>query len=146
MSHSPLMYGLIKLHAEIEGRTIGKRDRSQDAKNAEKLIHIRAVIRMVEPKFDSRRIKPKKHYRTNPWFKRGEIFLAALDVLREANEPLTQTEISEKMLKKRGVNKPDQNELRVVRNAIKNTLPRYVGKAVIGVGKNLGEPAKWYYS
>lgn len=129
------MHGLIKLHAQIEGRMIGKRDRSQDAKNAERLGHVRAVIRIVEPKFDVRRIKPKKTYRVNPWFKRGEMFLAALAVLREANEPLTQTRLAQSMLAKRGVNQPSQDDIKIIRNAIKNTLPKYENKIITAVGE-----------
>ena len=87
MPHSPLMYGLIKLHRHLEGRL------ALDASNAAKLIHVRALIEIVSPGFDVMRIRPKKPYVSNTWFKCGEAFLIALDVLREAGKPFTQTEI-----------------------------------------------------
>lgn len=125
MTHSPLMYGLIKLHARIDGQI------KQDKKNLE---HVRAVIKIVEPNFDVDGIKPKKTTRKNPWFKPGEMFLTVLDVLREAKEPLLQTEIAKRMLAKKGVQNPTQENLRDVRNAIHNTLPRYDGKAIKSEG------------
>ncbi len=125
MTHSPLMYGLIKLYARIDGQI------KRDKKNLE---HVRAVIKIVEPDFNVASIKPKKTIRQNPWFKPGEMFLTVLDVLREAKEPLTQTEIVKRMLTKRGVHTPTSDNLRDVRNAIHNTLPRYDGKAIKSEG------------
>ena len=43
MSHSPLMYGLIKLHSRLEGDL---------QKQKESLGHVRAVIELVSPDFD----------------------------------------------------------------------------------------------
>ena len=74
-SHSPLMYGLIKLHSRLEG------DLQQQTEN---LAHVRAVIKIVGPDFDVASIKPKRTNTLSPFFKRGEAFLLALDVLRGA--------------------------------------------------------------
>jgi len=126
MSHSPLMYGLIKLHSRLEG------DLQKQKKNLE---HVRAVIKIVEPDFDIASIKPKKTYKENPWFRRGEAFLVVLDVLREAREPLTLNEIAKGILAKRGVVNPTGSELRMARNTIKNTLDFYNGKTVKSVGR-----------
>jgi hypothetical protein len=71
---------------------------------------------------------PKKPYASNAWFKRGEGFLLALDVLREAKKPLTQTEIIMGMFAKRGVASPTASARRIVRNSIHATLPKYEGK------------------
>jgi hypothetical protein len=132
MTHSPLMCGLIKLHRKLEG------EMQRTKKN---LAHVRAVIEIVSPGFDVSTIRPKKLYKQNPWFRRGEIFLEALTVLREAETPLSQTEIVTRMLAKRGVISPTQAELRDMRNAIHATLPRYEGKAIKSTGKR--EARRW---
>lgn len=126
MTHSPLMYGLIKLHRQIEGEV--KKGRAN-------LTHVRAVIKIVSPGFDVSTIRAKKPYRANPWFQRGEVFREALAVLREAETPLSQTEIIRRMLAKRGVPEPSQGALRDMRNAIHVTLKRYEGSAVKSTGK-----------
>ena len=125
MSHSPLMYGLIKLHSRLEGEL---------QKQTENLGHVRAVIKIVSPDFDVASIKPKRTNKISPFFKRGEAFLLALDVLREATEPLRPMEIAIAILAKKGVAKPSVAERRHAWNAIKNTVDRYDGKSVRSIG------------
>lgn len=132
MAHSPLMYGLIKLHQQIEGEV---------KRSKRRLGHVRAVIEIVSPDFDVSTIQPKKPYRANPWFERGEIFREALTVLREAGKPLSQTDIVRRMLAKRGVPEPSPAALRDMRNALHGTLPRYEGKVIKSTGQR--EARRW---
>jgi hypothetical protein len=140
MPRSHLLDGLIKLHARIEGCMIGKRDRSHDSKNVGRLAHVCVVIRMVEPEFDFRRIKPRKSYGTNPWFKRGEGLLTAIEVLREATKPLTMREIVLGILAKRRVTDFSREQLLVLTNTIRITLTRKKGKPLIAHGD---KPRRW---
>jgi hypothetical protein len=119
------MYGLIKLHSRLDG------DLQQQQR---KLEHVRAVIKIIDPNFDFYSIKPKRMNKRNPLFKQGEAFLLALDVLREASEPIPAMEIAIRMLAKKGVSKPTEDQRIVTWNGIKNTLDRYDGKAVISIG------------
>jgi hypothetical protein len=125
MTHSPLMYGLIKLHSRLEADL---------QKQKENLGHVRAVIKIVSPDFDVTSIKPKRVNKQSPYFKKGEAFLLALDVLRRATEPMEAMQIAVAMLAKKGVLKPTAIERRAAWNAIKNTLDRYNGKAVASIG------------
>ena len=126
MSHSPLMHGLIKLHSRLEGDL---------QKRTKELEHVRAVIKIVDPDFDVASIKPKRTNTVSSYFKQGEAFLLALDVLREATEPMRGMEIAAGMLAKKGVTRPSGTELRNTWNAIKNTMDRYDGKAVRSIGR-----------
>ena len=126
------MNGLIKLHRQLDGEV------KRSKKN---LDHVRALIEIVSPGFDVSTIRPKKAYKPNPWFERGEIFREALSVLREAETPLSQTEIVKRMLAKRGVTDPTPENLRDMRNALHVTLPRYEGKAIKSTGKR--EMRRW---
>jgi hypothetical protein len=119
------MHGLIKLHSRLEGEL---------RKQRKNLAHVRAVIEIVEPGFDVSGIKPIRTNKLNPFFKRGEAFLLALDVLREATEPLRPMEIAIAMLVKKGVPKPTAEQRRAAWNAVKNTMDGYSGKAVVSIG------------
>jgi hypothetical protein len=125
MSPSPLMYGLIKLHSRLDGNL------RQQRKN---LAHVRAVIGIVDPDFDVSTIKPMRTNKLNPFFKRGEAFLLALDVLRVATEPMRPMEIAIAMLAKKGVPKPTADQRRAAWNAVKNTMDGYNGRAVVSIG------------
>jgi hypothetical protein len=120
------MYGLIKLHSRLEADL---------QKQKENLGHVRAVIRIVSPDFDVDSIKPKRTNKQSPYFKKGEAFLLALDVLREATEPMEAMQIAVAMLAKKGVLRPTTIERRAAWNGIKNTMARYNGKAVIAIGR-----------
>jgi hypothetical protein len=84
------------------------------------LAHVRAVIKIVSPDFDFYSIKPKRTSKRSPYFKQGEAFLLALDVLREATEPMPAMEIAIGMLAKKGVLKPTEIERKAAWNGIKN--------------------------
>jgi hypothetical protein len=126
------MYGLIKLHRQLDGEM---------RKSKRNLAHVRAVIEIIAPGFDLSTIRPTKPYRPNQWFDRGTVFLAALSALREAERPLSLTEIAKRMLAKRGVASPTTDQLKDMRNAIGGTLRRYEGKVVRATGKR--EARRW---
>jgi hypothetical protein len=119
------MHGLIKLHSRLEGEL---------RKQRKNLAHVRAVIEIVEPGFDVSSVKPIRTNKLNPFFKRGQAFLLALDVLREATEPLRPMEIAIAMLIKKGVSKPSAEQRRAAWNAVKNTMDGYNGRAVVSIG------------
>jgi hypothetical protein len=119
------MYGLIQLHSRLEGEL---------RKQRKNLAHVRAVIGIVDPNFDVSSIKPIRTNKLNPFFKRGEAFLLALDVLRVATEPMLPMEIAIAMLAKKGVPKPTADQRRAAWNAVKNTMDGYNGRAVVSIG------------
>ena len=125
MTNSPLMYGLIKLHRQIE---------SEAKRHRKNLAHVRAVIEIVSPGFDISTIRPTKAYRPNPWFEQGFLILEALAVLRTAEKPLSLTEIATRMLAKKGITNPTPDNRRDMRNAIRGTLNKYEGRAVKSEG------------
>jgi hypothetical protein len=60
---------------------------------AQAMMHVEAVLKMLEPGYDVRPIAVRRR-RPNKWFKRGTVFRHALDVLRAAEGPLTTREIN----------------------------------------------------
>jgi hypothetical protein len=45
---------------------------------------VEAVLKMFDPDYNVRAISARRRVTGNPWFKRGTLFRAALDVLRTA--------------------------------------------------------------
>jgi hypothetical protein len=49
------------------------------------MLHVEAVIKMLDPAFNLRRIAVKRR-QPNPWFKRGTVYRRAVDALRTEEE------------------------------------------------------------
>jgi hypothetical protein len=135
----PVLSGLIKLHADLGGQIFKNR---QEAKRlAEDMRHIEAVIRMFEPSFDVRRIAIKRRQQGNPWFKRGTVFRHAVDVLRNASEPLSAREIAEAMLAAKGATDAKPKAVSDLTASVLVSLRNNEGQTVRTVGSE--RPAKW---
>src|SRR5688500_453831 len=97
----PVLSALVKLHAYLGGQIL--ENKKQADRLANDMKHVEAVIRMLQPDYDVRRIAVKRRRRGNAWFKRGTLFRAAIDALRAAEKPLTAREITDRMLATRKV-------------------------------------------
>jgi hypothetical protein len=87
---------LARLHAQIGGEIFENKKRV--AKLIADMKHIEAVIRMLSPNYDVRRIAVRRRYKGNPWFKRGTLLRLALDALRAGASPMTSKEAALAML------------------------------------------------
>src|SRR5437868_15471482 len=77
---------LEQLHAELGGKILD--NKKQAARLRQAMKHVEAVLKLIDPAYSVRGISIRRR-KPNPWFKRGTIFRAALDVLRAAQGPLT---------------------------------------------------------
>ena len=77
---------LERLHAELGAQIL--ENKAEAIKLSGKMLHVEAVIKMLDPAFNLRRIAVKRR-QPNPWFKRGTVYRRAVDALRTATEPLT---------------------------------------------------------
>ncbi len=130
---------LVHLHADLGGRLLACQ--AQASRLASDMRHVEAVIRMFDPAYDVRRIAVKRRQNKNPWFKRGHMFRAAIDVLREAGGPLETREIAVRLLASQGVTEPTLAQIRNMTGALRPTLDKHEGKTVRRAGE--GMPARW---
>jgi hypothetical protein len=138
MKHQPAMYALLRLHAELGGKI---KDNKKEAKRlAKSMLHVEAVLKMLEPGYDVRPISVRRR-KPNPWFKRGTVFRHALDVLRTAERPLTTKEITARMLSAKGITNAAPKAARDLAGAVQSSLRNHSGKGVTAVGE--GMPARW---
>ena len=84
-----------RLHSDLGGQTL--ENKTEALRVAESMRHVEAVIKVLDPTFNLRRIALKRR-QPNPWFKRGTVYRRAVDALRTAEQPLTAREIAERVL------------------------------------------------
>jgi len=135
----PAVDYLVRLHADLGGQI--QANKAEAARLAEAMKHVEAVIRLFNPDFNVRTIAARRRQQTNPWFKRGTLFRAALDVLRAAKEPLTVAQVTAAVLTTRGITDATERQQHGVEAGIRSCLETNAGKTVFRVGE--GVPRRW---
>jgi hypothetical protein len=134
----PAINTLERLHAELGAQIL--ENKAEALKLSGKMLHVEAVIKMLDPAFNLRRIAVKRR-QPNPWFKRGTVYRRAVDALRTATEPLTAREIAERILAAAKVANPDKAALADLIGTINSSLRNHDGRGVQRT--NEGSPARW---
>lgn len=138
MKHKPALFALVRLHGELAGKI---KDNAREAQSLRgKMKHVEAVIRLLEPGFDTRKIAVRRRNNQNPYFKRGTVFRAALSVLRTAPAPMTTDEIGVALLRTTGIAEPTRDDVRFMYGAVNTSLIKNEGKTVASDG---GRPRRW---
>jgi hypothetical protein len=137
----PAIATLERLHMELGGKLLDNRHQAQLL--GQQMLHVEAVIKLLDPTFNLARITVKRR-KANGWFKRGTMFRKAMDVLRTADRPMTATDIAWKMLATVGRNNATKTDAQVVAQGIMRGLLSHNGKGVQNVAE--GKPAKWKLS
>jgi hypothetical protein len=130
---------LVKKHAELGGELLSAQHRVQ--KLHADMLHVEAVIRLLSPSFDVKAIAARRRYKSNKWFDRGTVVRHALDVLRDADGPLSAREITVKMLADKGVPDATTKQIRDLQASVLRSLKSYQGKGVQTVGDVV--PSRW---
>jgi len=130
----PAVYALIRLHAETGAKI--RENHKQAKRLAADMKAVETVIRILEPGYNTRHMGHRRRLKPNSWFKRGEYYRGALDVLRKAEGALTPREIANRMLAAKGVTGATLMQVRLLTAAIKTSLSKHMGKTVERVGRN----------
>jgi len=129
---------LEQLHAELGGKIL---DNKTEAKRlAGAMVHVEAVLKMLDPAYDVRPIAVRRR-KPNPWFKRGTVWRAVLDVLRRADGPLTTREVTARMLRAKGVTNAPDKAARDLAGAVQSSLRTHLGRGIVTTGE--GIPVRW---
>jgi hypothetical protein len=132
------MQTLERLHAELGGQILENKEEAH--RLAGQMLHVEAVIKMLDPTYNLRRIAVKRR-KPNPWFKRGTVYRRAVDVLRTATEPMTARDIAERVLEAANIKRPDKAALADLIGSVLASLRNHKGKGVRRT--NEGSPARW---
>jgi len=130
------VYTLKQLHAELAGKIM---DNDREAERLrQSMVHVEAVLKMLAPGENIARIAVRRR-KPNPWFKRGTLWRAVLDVLRGAHAPMTVPAITAAMLAAKGVQEPAPERRRDLEGAVRAALKAHDGRGVWGEGM----PLQW---
>jgi hypothetical protein len=133
------LHTLIQLHAELGGRI--NQNKRDAVRLAETMKAVEAVIKLIKPDFNVNRIAVRRRNRRNKWFKRGTMFRAVLVAMREAGGPATVREIAVRMLKTKGVENPERQQIVELESGVRACLVAKRGKAVHKLSNEV--PARW---
>ena len=128
-------YTLDMLHRELAGKV--QQNKAEAERLHEAMKHVEAVIKLLNPAHNLSRIAIRRR-KPNPYFKRGTVFRAALDVLRRAGKPLTAHEATLAMLEAKGIENAPADAVRDLEGAVRASLR--ASNAVVGIGKH---PTRW---
>src|ERR1700756_4704891 len=128
----PAINTLERLHAELCGQILENRQKHQEL--SEQMRHVEARIKLLDPGYNLAGITVKRR-KPNKWFKRGQLYRKALDVLRTAAEPMTATEIGAAVLKTHGVEDASKDDVRSIALASSTASRTMKGKAWSGLAR-----------
>ena len=136
---SPAVYALLQLHARLGGQI--QKNRKEAVQLRRDMKNVEAVLHLLQPGFNARSIAPRRKNASNPWFRRGTIFRAALGVLRDATEPISAYDIAVTLLASKGVTEPTKAERDRMYGAVEASLRNHRGKTVEA---DDGRPRRWW--
>ena len=137
-NHPAVAY-LVRLHADIGGKILD--NKKEAARLAASMLAVEHVIKLFNPDFNARTIAARRRQSTNPWFKRGTLFRETLGVLRTAAAPMTVREITDAVLKAKGITDADKRQRNGVEAGIRSSLEDHAGKTVQVMDE--GIPKRW---
>jgi hypothetical protein len=89
------------------------------------LAHLDAAMRLFDPEIRPNEIRPKQPRERNAWFRPGECLRLIYDELREAAQPLTTRELTERIMRVKAMPTADDQR----RAAIQKTLLASLNRA-----------------
>jgi hypothetical protein len=120
---------LVRKRAELAGEI--EAGLARIVRQRAELVHLDAVIRLLDPASDPEAIRPKVPRNNGcDWFGRGELARMAFDALRDAPKPLSAVDIARTVVARKGMEPSDLVALRRVKNMVDATLRRRDGGLV----------------
>jgi hypothetical protein len=101
MAESHVVSGLVSKRAEVAGQIASHKTEIARLQGA--LSHLDGSIKLFAPEFDLRTVNAKRTNKRNIYFKRGEAQRMTLDAMREEGRPLNSREITDRLLKSKGI-------------------------------------------
>jgi hypothetical protein len=88
------------------------------------LAHLDATMRLFDPEIRPKDIRPKQPRARNVWFRPGECLRLIYDALREATQPVTTRELSERIMRVKAMVAADDHRRELVQKTLLGSLNR----------------------
>ena len=125
-------------YAEIMGQ-ITKHERDLERLRID-AAHIESAIRLFDPSYEVATISGKRPKKPSRWARQGAGTRTALEILRQADRPLTAHEIALAAMHRHGMPTDDGDTVKAVAASLRGGLMRRIGKGVI---QHDGFPKLW---
>ncbi len=114
---------LITKRAELKGELLHHQKRIEQI---EEIIYgIDLSIQAFDTSIELENIKAKRYSDRENYFKRGEANVMILDTLRKAHEPLTTTQITKELMKRKKLDPEDQKKVDSIQKSLLHTLKKH---------------------
>ena len=134
MAESHVVSGLVAKRSELAGLINHHQDEIR--RLAADLAHVDGAIKIFDPDYDIRSVKPVTVRAGNPWFGHGEISRWALETMRIAEGALSTRQIAERLIEKSGKTVSGSKEWDYIMKLVVSALRRLENKGhVRTVGK-----------
>ena len=139
MEHKPALYALIKLHAELAFSIKANKDERERLR--EDMLHVEAVLKLLELGFSVCEIARKRRYNPNPLFAQGHDLLGCAGGAEgSAGADDGRRDRGSAAASPKGVIEPAKVERERMYGAVEASLRNHRGKTVIA---DDGHPRCW---
>jgi len=101
MAETHVISALTAKRSELAG--LVAHHRKEMVRISEEVKMLDVTIKLFEPEYRIRSIKPKRYQKKNEFFKHGEAPRTILDILREADRPLSTNDIAKSVMPLKGI-------------------------------------------
>jgi len=137
MAESHVVSGLVAKRSELAG-LINHHQEAMRRISAD-IAHVDAAIKIFDPDYDLRTVKPIAFRTGNPWFGHGETSRWALEAMRMAEGTLSTRQIAERLIEKSGKTVSGSKEWDSIMKLVVGALRRLESKGYVrAVGKAAG--------
>src|SRR6202790_462984 len=90
----------------------------QLARHKANLAHLDATMRLFDPNIRPKQISPRQRRARNVWFRHGECLRLIYDELREATQPVTTRELTERIMRVKAIPAADDHRRELVQKTL----------------------------
>jgi hypothetical protein len=122
MAELHVIGALLNKRAELTG--ILRQLEQQLVQQRADLAHLDATMRLFDPEIRPNDIRPKQPRARNVWFRPGECLRLIYDALREATQPVTTRELTERIMGVKAMVAADDHRRELVQKTLLGSLNR----------------------
>lgn len=123
MAEPHVIGALRNKRAELAG-VVSQLERQLSRQQAD-LTHLDATLRLFDPTIRVTEIRPRRQYMRNTWFRHGECLRLIYDVLREAGQPVTTRDLTERIMQIKAIPAAEAR----IRDLVQRTLLASLNRA-----------------